>query len=71
MAGILAFTLSLIAGCHRPAPACLAGQTRCGSVCSELATDPRHCGNCDHSCEPGQVCVEATCRTIFLPAHVR
>jgi hypothetical protein len=67
---VCAIVVWLGAGCHRPAPACATGQTRCGVTCTDLPTDPRHCGSCDHACEPGQVCVGGACRTIFLPAHV-
>ncbi|WP_437317615.1 cadherin-like beta sandwich domain-containing protein [Sorangium sp. So ce385] len=38
------------------APLCGTGQTLCGDVCVDLATDAAHCGACDVSCEEGQLC---------------
>ncbi|WP_437953693.1 cadherin-like beta sandwich domain-containing protein [Sorangium sp. So ce296] len=38
------------------APLCGTGQTLCGDVCVDLATDAAHCGACDVSCEEGELC---------------
>lgn len=35
--------------CEEPA-ACAAGQSVCGAACANLASDPAHCGTCDHAC---------------------
>ncbi|WP_437485633.1 cadherin-like beta sandwich domain-containing protein [Sorangium sp. So ce1014] len=38
------------------APLCGPGQSLCGDVCVDLATDAAHCGACDVACPEGQVC---------------
>lgn len=45
---------------------CLAGNTRCGSRCVNLASDIWNCGACGHQCEfggdqPAEICVEGQC----------
>ncbi|WP_437647618.1 cadherin-like beta sandwich domain-containing protein [Sorangium sp. So ce362] len=38
------------------APLCGPGQSLCGDVCVDLATDVAHCGACDVACPEGQLC---------------
>ena len=40
---------------------CPTGQSKCGSVCADLTSDPAHCGDCDHSCSAGDICVASHC----------
>lgn len=45
-----------------PAPeSCPAGQTLCGNVCADLATDFSNCGACGNSCGLGGVCSGGVC----------
>ncbi|WP_437623190.1 cadherin-like beta sandwich domain-containing protein [Sorangium sp. So ce1151] len=37
-------------------PECEAGQSLCGDVCVDLATDAAHCGSCDIACAAGELC---------------
>src|SRR6185503_14121396 len=34
---------------------------RCGDQCVNTQSNPTHCGGCDRSCVPGQVCVATLC----------
>ncbi len=34
----------------------------CGSVCVDLAVDPKNCGGCGNTCGTGEVCSDATCQ---------
>jgi sugar lactone lactonase YvrE len=43
------------------APACPAGQQRCGSACTNLDQDPRNCGACGNRCEGGTTCAAGFC----------
>jgi hypothetical protein len=43
---------------------CTATQVRCGSVCTEPATDHAHCGGCTISCGNSQACVSGVCRNV-------
>jgi hypothetical protein len=39
-------------------PGCPKGQVLCNNLtCSDLLSDPFHCGMCNHPCAPGLVCV--------------
>lgn len=38
----------------------------CGGVCVDTNGDPAHCGGCDSSCDPGQVCSAGGCATTCL-----
>jgi hypothetical protein len=40
---------------------CAAGQTRCGSVCTNLQSDSNNCGGCAMVCGPGRACLMAVC----------
>jgi hypothetical protein len=42
-------------------PLCIAGQTLCGTTCSDLTSDPMNCGACGTSCGPGWTCSNANC----------
>ena len=35
--------------------------SRCGGVCVDLQTDPKHCGACNHACLQGERCLGSTC----------
>lgn len=35
--------------------------TCCGTACTDLESDPAHCGRCDIACEPGTTCDRGTC----------
>ncbi len=49
-------------------PTCDAPQTECpDGVCSNLAEDPLHCGDCGRECTADQVCVGGSCQD-FAPA---
>ncbi|WP_437508065.1 cadherin-like beta sandwich domain-containing protein [Sorangium sp. So ce1099] len=60
---LLGFTF-LIAACSSDSPGttsggvpeCEAGQSLCGDVCVDLATDAAHCGSCDIACAAGELC---------------
>ena len=41
--------------------ACGIGAAACGVVCRMLASDPEHCGSCEHACAPGVACVAGSC----------
>ncbi len=53
---------------------CKGGFTRCGAICSDLATDPSHCGSCGASCTlpnavagcAAQKCTVASCSPGFF-----
>jgi hypothetical protein len=42
-------------------PACPPGQTPCLGGCVDTATDRLHCGTCERSCRPDQICGGGTC----------
>jgi hypothetical protein len=42
---------------------CVAGQSCCGGVCTELATDPINCGACDMACAAGETCLDGFCQS--------
>lgn len=42
---------------------CTGGEIRCGDVCVDPSSDPRHCGGCDHACAAGEVCSGGSCET--------
>jgi len=48
-----------------PTPAkpvfCPSDRRACGSSCIDIMADPGHCGDCDVSCFPGQVCLAGRC----------
>ncbi len=35
---------------------------KCGNECVDKKSNQYHCGECNHPCEGGQVCVEGTCK---------
>jgi hypothetical protein len=37
------------------------GCTTCGVDCVDVATDPAHCGTCDHACAAGEICNAGAC----------
>jgi hypothetical protein len=50
--------------CSAGSTSCAAAQTNCGAVgCVNLASDPKHCGSCGHSCKSGLKCVKGQCST--------
>lgn len=40
---------------------CAAGEVKCGPQCSNLQTDPLHCGTCQTQCANGQGCENGEC----------
>ena len=40
---------------------CAAGETKCGPQCSNLQTDPLHCGTCQVACTNTQACEKGEC----------
>ncbi|HZY02093.1 MAG TPA: hypothetical protein VFF02_01235, partial [Anaeromyxobacteraceae bacterium] len=49
-------------GCGPEAPKCPAGQTSCGGVCVDTATDPNNCRFCGVKCPTGGSCVGSLCQ---------
>ena len=44
-----------------PPPSCPPGLSLCGTICTNLTTDPMNCGACGISCGPGGTCCGGTC----------
>lgn len=42
-------------------PSCPAGQTLCGSVCTNVSYDPQNCGRCGSACPAGIACTAGAC----------
>jgi len=40
---------------------CADGSDQCGEVCTDLASDANHCGECDQTCAAGVACVDGAC----------
>lgn len=40
---------------------CPLGQVVCGGACTDVATDPAHCGGCDAACGDGEECSGGRC----------
>ncbi|HEU4386112.1 MAG TPA: hypothetical protein VFR85_21685 [Anaeromyxobacteraceae bacterium] len=40
---------------------CASDLVACRGACVSLATDPSHCGACDHACDAGQTCAASAC----------
>lgn len=40
---------------------CPTDRVLCGSSCSDVTSDPRHCGACNHACKTGEDCVSGQC----------
>jgi len=47
--------------CQNGTCVCPAPKTVCGSVCTNLASDPSNCGGCGHTCPAGSTCQQGTC----------
>lgn len=45
-------------------PPCDRGLVRCGDACTDVASDPRHCGACEQACGAGCVCAAGACVTV-------
>jgi hypothetical protein len=43
---------------------------RCGSSCTDLATDPLHCGACNTVCASYQICVQGRCSPRYVHTDV-
>jgi len=41
---------------------CDAGLRACGAACVDTSRHPDHCGRCNVRCNPGETCVEGTCK---------
>lgn len=46
---------------------CPRGFAFCGNICANTATDPQHCGACDHQCSPIETCLDGMCQTPCEP----
>eukprot|EP00270_Netrium_digitus_P010302 TRINITY_DN3192_c0_g1_i1.p1 TRINITY_DN3192_c0_g1~~TRINITY_DN3192_c0_g1_i1.p1 ORF type:complete len:173 (+),score=9.49 TRINITY_DN3192_c0_g1_i1:196-714(+) len=46
---------------QRRLQACPAGSTACGSLCTDIKTDPGNCGKCGAFCASTQTCCSGTC----------
>ena len=46
-----------------PDGGCPKGTVRCGAVCADLKTNPKHCGKCNSGCPPleGATCINGLC----------
>jgi DNA-binding beta-propeller fold protein YncE len=40
---------------------CTSAQVTCGGQCTSLASDPAHCGACDHACGAAETCSQGIC----------
>lgn len=40
---------------------CAPSAIRCDEICTEIAEDPNHCGECDRACDEDSICVEGDC----------
>jgi hypothetical protein len=40
---------------------CCGGESRCGSSCVDLTSNPNHCGACANACPAGHACVAGSC----------
>jgi hypothetical protein len=54
--------LVLLCACAKGATPCAAGATRCEGLCTDLVSNPEHCGACGAACETGDVCHGGMCR---------
>lgn len=52
-----------------PDTSCPTGQTRCGGVCVNTATDPSNCGRCGGTCDARGTCREAVCELVVSVAR--
>ena len=43
---------------------CPENQKVCGTTCADLTKDSKHCGECDHVCLDGRICVESVCKFV-------
>ena len=50
-----------------PAMMCMVGQTNCGGVCLDTATNISNCGGCGVRCPSMMACVRGTCTGEMLP----
>ncbi len=46
---------------NKKKPQCQESETLCGNQCVDLDTNPKHCGECDKECDPGQNCLFGDC----------
>lgn len=53
---------ALAAACNGKEPTCPAGQTACGGVCVDTATDPNNCRFCGVRCPTGASCISSLCQ---------
>jgi hypothetical protein len=59
---LLALVLVFVAsGCSSTSTSCPTGQTSCGGVCVDLASNPLYCGACNVSCNAGASCTGGSC----------
>lgn len=40
---------------------CASGENKCGSICTDVKTDPKNCGQCGNPCSTGFVCKAGQC----------
>ncbi len=51
----------------KPDGGCGAGETKCGSTCKNLKTDPDNCGQCATACSAGRACEQGECHLACAP----
>src|SRR5579884_2970045 len=51
-------------------PGCTAPRLMCGSVCTDISSDPANCGSCGHACAGGQNCNGGSCQSTCSPPNM-
>lgn len=67
--GVVAVALAALVGVWFQRDYCPSGQTRCDQVCTDLASNARHCGACGVVCGPGEICSSGTCSRGCAPGQ--
>lgn len=50
---------------------CGLGSLLCDGTCTDVASDPRHCGACGHACAEGELCAYEQCFSGDCPSGLR
>jgi hypothetical protein len=58
---VLAIATTLLSTLSFAQSSCPQGTVSCGAVCSNIQSDPKHCGNCADACMPGDACTSGRC----------
>jgi hypothetical protein len=54
-------------GCPGECKSCDPSNGCCSGVCTDLSSDPNHCGSCAIRCSPGQSCSNGVCGIVCPP----